>query len=574
MPAKSTQGRLKEILSVIRQYKLVTNFYHQTNPQAVREALEQLGPTFIKAGQLLSTRPDLVSPAYIKELQQLQDNVPPEPFLVAKKTVEAAIQQPIEEVFSSFDQHPFASASIGQTYHAQLTDETKVVVKVQHHNVPELVRTDLSLFDKALRILKIVPTGKSAINIDRAYQELRKSLLNEIDTKLEASNGAEFYRLNNGDGIIRVPKVYPQYSGQGVLVNQAMNGKSIKHYLAQPLAEDEQQRQAQQKERHYLAKELVRNFIKQVFDDHYFHADPHPGNILFYRLPVNDQPTLKTTHQWSKEVMWTSIATQTQTVLPPLRLVYLDFGMMGRLTPNLADGIAQIVLALNSKDEQAIGAAILAVCNRVGPVDEPRFYRQLGELISPYFNEGLGDIDFADLLFHIIHLCEDNNLQVKSEVTLLVKAFGMLENTVAKLDPELSMMEVARPFAKKYFWQKFNFRNLVDEQLLALVKGVQSTSQFSTRINRFLQILSNGQVQINFRYQNERKVLKYLEKIVDRLMVVIILAAVILGSSILVKGSDDHSSINHIGMIGYLVAILVIIILLVSTLIERWRHRK
>lgn len=574
MPAKSTQGRLKEILSVIRQYKLVTNFYHQTNPQAVREALEQLGPTFIKAGQLLSTRPDLVSPAYIKELQQLQDNVPPEPFLVAKKTVEAAIQQPIEEVFSSFDQHPFASASIGQTYHAQLTDGTKVVVKVQHHNVPELVRTDLSLFDKALRILKIVPTGKSAINIDRAYQELRKSLLNEIDTKLEASNGAEFYRLNNGDGIIRVPKVYPQYSGQGVLVNQAMNGKSIKHYLAQPLAEDEQQRQAQQKERHYLAKELVRNFIKQVFDDHYFHADPHPGNILFYRLPVNDQPTLKTTHQWSKKVMGTSIATQTQTVLPPLRLVYLDFGMMGHLTPNLADGIAQIVLALNSKDEQAIGTAILAVCNRVGPVDEPRFYRQLGELISPYFNEGLGDIDFADLLFHIIHLCEDNNLQVKSEVTLLVKAFGMLENTVAKLDPELSMMEVARPFAKKYFLQKFNFRNLVDEQLLALVKGVQSTSQFPTRINRFLQILSNGQVQINFRYQNERKVLKYLEKIVDRLMVVIILAAVILGSSILVKGSDDHSSINHIGMIGYLVAILVIIILLVSTLIERWRHRK
>jgi ubiquinone biosynthesis protein len=574
MPAKSTQGRLKEILSVIRQYKLVTNFYHQTNPQAVREALEQLGPTFIKAGQLLSTRPDLVSPAYIKELQQLQDNVPPEPFLVAKKRVEAAIQQPIEEVFSSFDQHPFASASIGQTYHAQLTDGTKVVVKVQHHNVPELVRTDLSLFDKALRILKIVPTGKSAINIDRAYQELRKSLLNEIDTKLEASNGAEFYRLNNGDGIIRVPKVYPQYSGQGVLVNQAMNGKSIKHYLAQPLAEDEQQRQAQQKERHYLAKELVRNFIKQVFDDHYFHADPHPGNILFYRLPVNDQPTLKTTHQWSKKVMGTSIATQTQTVLPPLRLVYLDFGMMGHLTPNLADGIAQIVLALNSKDEQAIGTAILAVCNRVGPVDEPRFYRQLGELISPYFNEGLGDIDFADLLFHIIHLCEDNNLQVKSEVTLLVKAFGMLENTVAKLDPELSMMEVARPFAKKYFLQKFNFRNLVDEQLLALVKGVQSTSQFPTRINRFLQILSNGQVQINFRYQNERKVLKYLEKIVDRLMVVIILAAVILGSSILVKGSDDHSSINHIGMIGYLVAILVIIILLVSTLIERWRHRK
>lgn len=574
MPAKSTQGRLREILTIIRQYKLVTNFYHQTNPQAVREALEKLGPTFIKAGQLLSTRPDLVSPAYIEELQKLQDNVPPEPFAVAKQTVEAAIQQPLDKVFSSFDEHPFASASIGQTYHAQLTDGIKVVVKVQHHNVPELVRTDLALFDKALHLLKVVPTGKSAINIERAYQELRDSLLNEIDTKVEADNGEEFYRLNNHDGIIRVPKVFPQYSGNGVLVNQVMAGKSIKHYLSQPLAEDKQQRQDQLQERHYLAQELVRNFIKQVFDDHYFHADPHPGNLLFYRLSANDQPTLKTTHQWSKEVMGTTVAAQTQTALPPFRLVYLDFGMMGRLTPNLADGIAQIVLALNSKDDQAIGAAILAVCNRVGPVDEPRFYRQLGEFISPYFNEGLGDIDFADLLFHIIHLCEDNHLQVKSEVTLLVKAFGMLENTVAKLDPELSMMEVARPFAKKYFLQKFNFRNLVDEQLLSLIRGVQSTSQLPIRANRLLQTISNGQVQVNFRYQNERKVLKYLEKIVDRLMVVIILAAVILGSSILVKGSDDHSSINHIGMVGYLVAILVIIILLISTVVERWRRRK
>lgn len=574
MPAINTQQRLREIITIVRQYKLITNFYHQTNPQDVRTALEKLGPTFIKAGQLLSTRPDLVSPAYIKELQKLQDDVPPEDFASVKQSVQTALGQKIEEAFATFDQQPFASASIGQTYHAQLHDGTRVVVKVQHRNVPEIVRTDLSLFDKAIRLINVMPTGKSAINIGRAYQELRASLLNEIDTTIEIKNGLEFYRLNNDDGTIRVPKVYQQYSGPGVLVNQAMPGKSIKHLVSQPLSKDEAIRHQQQEDRHYVAQELVRNFIKQVFDDHYFHADPHPGNLLFYRLPANQRPTLEVDHQWSKQVLGSSLSAQTAKELPPFRVVYLDFGMMGRLTPNLADGIAQIVLALNSKDDQAIGTAILAVCNRVGPVDEPRFFRELGAFIRPYFNEGLGEIDFADLLFHIIHLCETNNLQVKSEVTLLVKAFGMLENTVAKLDPQISMMEVARPFAKKYFLKNFDLRNLIDEQLLTLIRGVKTTGQLPMKLSHLMQTISDGQVQVNFKYQNERKVLKYLEKIIDRLMVVIILASVILGSSILVKGSDDHSSINHIGMIGYLVSILVIIILLINSLVERWRHRK
>lgn len=236
MTATSSQQRLREIISIIRQYKLITNFYHQTNPAAVREALEKLGPTFIKAGQLLSTRPDLVSPAYIKELQKLQDDIPPEDFAPVKKSIETALGCPMKEVFASFDDQPFASASIGQTYHARLHNGDQVVVKVQHQNVQEVVRTDLSLFDRAIHFLNVMSTGKSAINIAHSYQELRASLLNEIDTEIEIKNGTEFYRLNDNDGIIQVPKVYREYSAQGLLVNQAMPGTSIKNYLKQPVA--------------------------------------------------------------------------------------------------------------------------------------------------------------------------------------------------------------------------------------------------------------------------------------------------------------------------------------------------
>lgn len=574
MTATSSQQRLHEIISIIHQYKLITNFYHQTNPAAVREALEKLGPTFIKAGQLLSTRPDLVSPAYIKELQKLQDHIPPEDFSVVKKSIETALGQPLKKVFASFDDQPFASASIGQTYHARLQNGDRVVVKVQHQDVQEIVRTDLSLFDKAIHFLNVMPTGKSAINIAHSYQELRASLLNEIDTGIEIKNGIEFYRLNNNDVIIQVPKVYQDYSAQGLLVNQAMPGTSIKHYLKQPLASDKATRQQQQAERHYLAQELVRNFIKQVFTDHYFHADPHPGNLLFYRLPSEQDHAEQVSHQWSKQVLGTQVSATTTKKLPLYRLVYLDFGMMGRLTPNLADGIARIVLALNTKDEQAIGSAILAVCNRVGPVDEPQFYRQLGSFIAPYFNEGLGEIDFATLLFQIIGLCENNNLQVKFEVTLLVKAFGMLENTVAKLDPQLSMMEVARPFAKKYFLEKLDVHNVIDKQLLTLLNGLKTTGKLPMQVDHLLDAITKGQVQVNLRYQHERKVLKYLEKIVNRLLIVIILAAVILGSSILVEGSGPHSFANHIGMSGYLIALLVIFLLIISSIVEYWRHRR
>lgn len=319
---------------------------------------------------------------------------------------------------------------------------------------------------------------------------------------------------------------------------------------------------------------MVRNFIKQVFTDHYFHADPHPGNLLFYRLPAEQSTEQQVTRQWSKEVMGTQVTAQTTKDLPPYRLVYLDFGMMGRLTPNLADGIARIVLALNVKDEQAIGSAILAVCNRVGPVDESQFYRQLGAFIAPYLNEGLGEIDFASLLFQIIGLCENNNLQVKSEVILLVKAFGMLENTVAKLDPQLSMMVVARPFAKKYFLNKLDFHNVVDAQLLTILNGLKTSSKLTMQVDHLLDTITKGQVQVNLRYKHERKVLKYLEKIVNRLLVVIILAAIILGSSILVEGSSAHSFANRIGMSGYLVSLLVIILLIINSIVEHWRHRR
>ncbi|MFR0579996.1 ABC1 kinase family protein [Limosilactobacillus mucosae] len=571
--AISQTTRLKQIIKVLNQHSFLTNFYRQKHPEEIRQALEELGPTFIKIGQLLSTRPDLVSPAYIKELRQLQDHVDIDSYETVEQTFEEQTGKRIDEVFKTFDKTPFASASIGQTHHATLFDGTNVVVKVQHPAVTQLIQTDLALFKRALGMVEHVPMDFSVIDPKRVLDELSTSLLHEIDTTTEVQNGQEFYRLNNDYDIIEVPRVYPKYCTQKILVNEAMPGQSIKQLMNEKKPTDEKLAAKIKERNHYLAHVLVENFIKQVFADHFFHADPHPGNVLFYELKPDD-PKLKATSKdfdYQKQLGSNEIEIQKEHPLPPFRLVYLDFGMMGRLSPALTDGIAKVVIALNTKSTRQVGQAILGICNRTGEIDEQNFYSQLGSFLSPYLNAGLGGIDLPTMLFQIISLCRQNNLQVKPEVTLLIKAFSSIEGIVAALDPEMSLMEVAKPFAKKYLLKHFNWRDSLESSIWQARQTALDSAAIPSRVNDLLEVLSTGQAKINFQYKDQARVLRNLERMLNRLLIVIVLAAIILGSSILVEGSSSHPAIFKLGTAGYSIAIIVIICLFIGDL---YRHLK
>ena len=252
-------ARLRKIMQVMRKYHFVSNFYHQTNPQAICQALQELGPTFIKLGQILSTRPDLVSPAYIKELRHLQDQVKADSFATVEQTFEEETGKKINEEFASFAEKPFASASIGQVHHATLKDGTPVVVKVQHPEVGKLVNTDLALLRKAVVLFKYVPQDIAVVDLDKVIDELSTSLLSEVNTLEEAKNGEEFYTLNDGDGPILVPKVYMKYCAPKILVNEAMEGKSIRYRFKQSNDNDQEATTVN----HEIATTLVNNFLKQ-----------------------------------------------------------------------------------------------------------------------------------------------------------------------------------------------------------------------------------------------------------------------------------------------------------------------
>ncbi len=571
----SRRTRLLEIVRVMRNHNVITNFINQRNPREVRLAFQELGPTFIKAGQLLSTRPDLISPAFIAEMRQLQDNVEVDDFASVKTTFEEQTGKKLNEVFSFFDETPFASASIGQTHRAILKDGTKVVVKIQHPEVARLIATDLALFRLALRMTKFTP-DIGAVNPREIFNEIRTSLLNEINTEIEIANGQEFYHYNNNDGIIRVPKVYKQYSAQKVLVNSSMPGKSIKNYLAQPISKDLAVAESQKAERKYLAQVLVNNFLKQVFEDNFFHADPHPGNILFYRLKEGDPnyQENQAKEAFSYEFHGNKVVWAKRQPLPPYRLVYLDFGMMGRLTPSMIDGIAQIVLALNTKDIRQIGQAILAVCNQTGPVDSEDFYEELGLFLTPFMNMGLDQIDFPAMLYSVIGLCRKNNLQMKAEVTLLVKAFGSLEGLVSQLDPDLSMMDVARPLGKAYLKRKFNLKTSLEDLSFDTLQSLKATSQLPTKASKFFDVVSSGQTRFSVRYKGQDKLLDRIDHLANRIIIALVLAAIILASSLLVEGSANHPAIYNLGVTGYIVAIVLVALLILDDLHKRFKKRK
>ncbi|KRO27306.1 ABC1 kinase family protein [Lactiplantibacillus fabifermentans] len=555
--------RFRTIVGVLRKYNVLTNLARQKNPDQVRAAFEELGPTFIKIGQILSSRTDIVKPEFANEFKKLQDNVRADDFDVVQQTIETQTGKKMAAMFASFDEQPFASASMGQTHHATLLNGQKVVVKVQHPGIDAEVALDISLFERALPLLRYIPDS-SVIDLQEMVGEIKRSLFNELDTSIEVKNGSRFYRLNNHDDIICVPRVYGKYSTQKVLVNQYMPGTSIQHFLAQVAQADAADSHEYDDERTYLAHVLVENFLKQVFEDGFFHADPHPGNILLRELKPDDMGYRDSVPQKHGKLG--------KRQLPPYRLVYLDFGMMGTISPALMNGIANVVVAVTTENTRQVGKAILGISNRTGEVDEEEFFNDLAPFLGQYYNSGLGDIDFQGLLFEMVKVCRSNNIQMNPAVTMLGKAFGTIEGIVELLDPNLSMMDVARPFARRYMRENLNLRNELEDGLLATLQGLKDTPKLPSRLLSALDTFENGQARVNIVFSHRKMFIDRIDSMVNKVVLSVILAALIVGSSLLVQSHPDNSWITNIGIFGYVAAVVVIIGLLIGTLHSWYRH--
>ncbi len=578
MKEQSKTARLRQIIKIINHYNVVKNITQQKEPENVRKAFEELGPTFIKVGQMMSVRTDIFTLAFTKELRKLQDDVKTDDFASVKELVEEQLGLPLTELFASFEEQPFASASIAQAHHARLKNEQAVVVKVQHPGIAAEIELDLSLFEKALPIANWVPESK-VIDLKNILKEIRESLQNELDFQKELSLAEEFYRLNNGWKEIRVPKMEPAYSAKKVIVMELMPGTNLKGLINAP---DEQILQADlsyKELKRNVSELLIDHFMKEVFEDGFFHADPHPGNILLQLLSPSenqqDQPLKTKTKQGKVGAFPYEISYGKNEKLRPFRLNFIDFGMMGTINREMQAKMSNVIIAIYSKDSQRITHAVHAICKQVGSFDEEKFTDELDDFLNRYLNLPVKEIDLQKVFSQVVIICHDNNLQIDDSVTMLIKAFGTLEGVIEDLNPDLSLFEVVAPFAQKYFIQQLNLKNELQETGLDYLSTLKALPKLPSHALNVLDTFAKGKGKLNLELKNQRTLLERAEAMVNRLVIGLILSALVIGSSILVQTSPTGDTlISDLGIFGYSVAALSILFLVLESLYRRYRKWK
>lgn len=566
---KTSSVRFKEIMKVFLSYNVLPNIAKQEHPEKVREAFEELGPTFIKIGQMLSVRSDILTPRFIEELKKLQDNVKTDTFATVKQTIEEETHLKLTDIFETFEELPFASASMGQAHKATLKNGKEVAVKVQHPGIKEEINLDLSLFAKVLPLIKHIPES-NVVDPKEIFLEIKTSLQNELNSLKEAENGVAFYKKNNGWEIIQTPIIYRDYCTEKVLVMEFMQGESIRKFVQKEVVSKESEERKQLK--NHLGNVLVRNFVKQVFEDGFFHADPHPGNILVRFLEPNEEGYHAKNKvkdiQHKKEMKQGSIGfnyTEEQD-LPPYRLVYLDFGMMGYLDETMIHKLTNVMDSLYGNNVKNIGRAILQLCNQIGPVDEEHFFEELAPLLDENYGASVGDLNLQTLFFRIIAICHQNNLQAPQEVTMLIKAIATFEGVIRELAPEISLIEIATPFAKKYFTEKIDWQWELKKAGIDLLYSAKAAPKIPSRVLDVLDDLSKGKSKINLELKKQNELMDRVERMMNRLVMGLILSALIIGSSMLVEFNAGLTSnfVSVLGMIGYAIALFAILFLAVD----------
>jgi ubiquinone biosynthesis protein len=425
--------RFEELIVVLTKYELHYLFYKdfkvlknspKTEPETIREVIEELGGGFVKLGQLLSLRPDLVPAAYSQEFSKLQDAVKPFPFADAKKIIEDSTGKKITELFSEFRRAPVASASVGQVYKARLKSGEWVAVKVRRPHVERVFSQDISLMEMMADLIKSIH-GTGAIDPCEIVDEFREYTKKELDYREEAGNIKEFYG-NFRDTGVKIPLPYLELSTDRVLVMEFVEGLELKKIM-------EKKDFVEYKLR--LARELYNSFLKQVLIDGTFHADLHPGNILAQTK--------------EKE-----------------KLAFLDFGITGKLDTKLRAGVLKLFLALMSKDVDGLVDGLLSA--GFLPADNREIRRDLRDMLGPYANEGLGKINISKLFSQSIKVARKHNTKVSRDYVLLSKAVLTVESVCAGLSPGFSLIEESKPFLTKLMLHEYSPRKFIARQAFRL----------------------------------------------------------------------------------------------------------
>lgn len=531
--AKSNAERLREIINVFGKYGY-GEFYHRSfkkqpievSAENLRLAFEELGPSFIKIGQTLATRNDLLPEPYIQELQKLQNSSPSFPYSEANQVFHQEFGQSIEETFNQIQKTPLATGSIAQVHYAELKDGTPIVIKIQRPNIQDKLIRDIDLF---IRVINRLPNVFTEIIIDpiEILQDIRQQSLIELNFHLEAQSSIRFINNHVDRPLIQAPKPYLEYVSDKVLVQDYVKGIDMSDYSSL---------EANGYSLEEIAQKIVISFLHQVFDDGYYHADPHPGNIM-----IEDG-----------------------------KIVLIDFGIMGEIAPMHQTFLVDLMQALVMNDMNALTHLILTVCKAHGEIDEGEVYRDISHLYNRYLTSGFWAMDINEMFQDVLRTAMKHHLTFPHELVLLSKTVIVIQGIAQRLDPNMDFMQLFSQYvisSKTFSLHDFLNR---DQLLRKSFRLVNAGINLPTKLDRLLDTLNHDRLNVTLNFRDIDKRVRDINQMLNRLVIAILLAAIIISSGLIASG-DTTGRFIDVGFFFFITGIVLALYLLFSFI--RSRHK-
>ena len=497
-----------------------------TRSERLRMALEELGPTFVKMGQILSSRPDLIPVEFIEELSKLQDSVPPFPFSQVREIIETELTSPIDEIFQKFEETPLAAASIGQVHRAQLRNGEDVIVKVQRPGIRAIIEVDLEIL---LHLATLIERHIEELEIHRptrVVEEFASSLEKEIDYTIEASNAERFARQFIGNSSVYVPRIFMETTTKQVLTMEYVDG--IK-------ASEIDKLDNEGLDRNIIASRGADLILEQVFKHGFFHADPHPGNVF---------------------------------IMPDNVICYLDFGMMGRVDRYAKEHFADMVYGYVKRDESRIAGAILKVVEWDREPDRRILERDIRDFIEVHLYKPLKELHIGDIFQKLLELITTHGLRLPPDIFLMIKAMAQVEGLGLVLDPDFDMTERAAPFIKRIKLERLSPKRVVGDFFESGGDIVQLLKDIPEELRTILKQLRQGKARIVFEHRGLENVISGLDRSSNRISSALIISALIIGSSLVIRTEMGPFLFGFpiLGVVGFSIAGIFGIGLLISIL--------
>ena len=523
MSDKKTGSRLREITAILRKHEITRGI----SPEKLRLILEDLGSTFIKIGQIMSLRSDILPKRYCDELMKLRSDAAPMPFSEVEEAIEDSYGYPWTEVFSSIEEATLGSASIAQVHRAVLKSGEQVVVKVQRKGIYDTMARDIGLLHKAVKLVPPV-SMKETVDLSMILDELWVVTQEEMNFLTEAANMEEFSRRNKEVAFVRTPILYKEYTTHHVLVMEYIDGYAI---------DDKKALRENGYDLREIGSKLVDNYIKQVMEDGFFHADPHPGNVC-----VGDG-----------------------------KIVRIDMGMMGRLSERDRELISNAIKGIAANDIGMIQDAVLALGEFRGKPDQSKLYQDISNLMIKYGKLEMGQIDIAEAMQDLMEVMKTNRISMPHGLTMLARGLAQMEGVLVDICPEINMVEIAAARMKDEFLRDIDWKKELKSGGKSLYRAAHKAVDIPGLIADALQGYMKGQTRVKLDLHVSEDLAALLRHMIRNIVMGLWVMALLISSSIICTTDMKPKvwGIPAIGAFGYLVAFVIVMYVFIKHFFSR-----